>query len=321
MNIYDIAKKSGVSIATVSRYINKSGYVGRATAEKLRAIIAAEGYTPSAAAKNLSSGTSFKLIGLICYNIDDLYYAKAVSVLEKELKKSGYEMILSCTGESITEKKSAVSMLIAKSVDAIIFIGSVFMEMSGEIINDTAQKVPCFLINAQIAGENIYCAFCDDRAAVRDAAEALLLAGCRAPVFLYDVETYGSREKRQGFSDAFPGGAIIRVPESYDEILTAFSDIYTDRRPDAVICSNDLIASAVLSFARRNNIAVPARLKIIGHNNSLIAKCTAPELSSIDNQVKLLAEITSQNLVALFEDGSAPQSVNVPYVLKRRESF
>ncbi len=81
MNIYDIAKKAKVSTATVSRYLNRSGYVARKTADTLERIIAAEGYTPSPAAKTLSTGESLKLIGLVCYHIDDLYYATAVSAM------------------------------------------------------------------------------------------------------------------------------------------------------------------------------------------------------------------------------------------------
>lgn len=87
MNIYDIAKKAGVSIATVSRAINNSGYVGKATKQKILAVIQDENYYPSRTAQNLSTGAPLKLVGIVCYNIEDMYYAKAVAVLEREAQR------------------------------------------------------------------------------------------------------------------------------------------------------------------------------------------------------------------------------------------
>ncbi len=321
MNIYDIAKKADVSIATVSRYMNKSGYVGKKTAEKIEAVISRVGYTPSAAAKSLSKGGSFKLIGLVCCNIDDLYYAKSVSVLEKRLKIYGYDIILSCTGESIEEKETSIHMLLSKNADAIIFIGSVFMDGSGALLRKAAQHVPCFIINALISGENIYCAYCDDRAAVRETTRKLLDRGCRYPMFLYDAETYGSEKKRLGFTDACRGGHVEKVSGDFGEISETFGKLYEKFAPDAVVCSNDAIAAAVLDKAKLLGVSVPEKLKIVGHNNSLIALCTSPRLTSIDNGAEELSAITADNLLKLFNGEKFDAAIQINYKLIERESF
>ena len=321
MNIYDIAKKADVSIATVSRYINKSGYVGKKTAEKIKSVISHVGYTPSAAAKTLSKGGSFKLIGLVCCNIDDLYYAKSVSVLEKRLKIYGYDIILSCTGESIEEKETSINMLLSKNADAIIFIGSVFMDGSGALLKTAAKHVPCFIINALVRGENIYCAYCDDRAAVRETTQKLSERGCRYPMFLYDVETYGSEKKRLGFSDACRNGHIEKISGGFEEISAAFGKLYDEFAPDAVVCSNDVIAAAVLNCAKKLGVPVPEKLKIVGHNNSLISSCTAPSLTSIDNGAEELSSITANNLLKLFNGEKFDAAIKIDYKLIERESF
>ncbi|MDR0425982.1 MAG: LacI family transcriptional regulator, partial [Clostridiales bacterium] len=291
------------------------------SAERLAAVLAETSFTPSAAAKSLSAGTSFKLVGLVCYNIDDMYYAKAVSVLEKELKQNGYEMILSCTGKSVREKEAAIEGLIGKSVDALLFIGSVFMDGSGRLIRGAARRVPCFIINALIEGENIYSAYCDDRAAVRAAAEALLAAGCKKPIFLYDVETYGSDKKRRGFLDAVKTGEAFRLPEDFLAAKAAAIDLYRACRPDAAICANDVLAAAALHAAKALGIAVPRDLKIVGHNDSLLARCTSPALTSIDNGVERLALLTAERLVRHFNGERIASAVKIEYTLQRRESF
>ena len=93
MNIYDISKQSGVSIATVSRVINNSGYVAEKTRKKVMDVIEANSYMPNVFAKGMST-SSMKTIGILTTNIRDLYQAQCVFYLEQELKKYGYTAML-----------------------------------------------------------------------------------------------------------------------------------------------------------------------------------------------------------------------------------
>ena len=131
LNIYNIASEAGVSIATVSRVLNDSPSVSAKTKEKVLSVIANCNYVPSAIAQNLSTRTSGNLIGIVCYNLKDIYYATAVSLLESALRKRGHHIILSCTGEDYMQKQKSIEMLITKQVDAVILIGSVFLDEYG----------------------------------------------------------------------------------------------------------------------------------------------------------------------------------------------
>ena len=90
INIYDIAKLSGVSIATVSRVVNGSPKVSPKTKEKVLAVIRENEYTPNVFARGLGLD-SMKTVGIICPNIADQYMARAVAYLEDNLHKYGYE--------------------------------------------------------------------------------------------------------------------------------------------------------------------------------------------------------------------------------------
>ena len=328
VNIYDIAKKAGVSSATVSRYINKSGYVGKKTAEKIAAAIEFDHYVPNPIAQNLSRNTSFRLVGLICCDIEDLYYARAISVLEKQLKKNDYEIILSCSGTDVEEKQRCIDMLLSKNAEAIIFIGSVFMERSAKIIRDTAKKVPCFIINAKLSGENVYCVYADERAATEAAVTELIRSGKTSPIFLYDVDTYGTKMKSEGFRDELKKAGktiseevFVHCKTSVCSAENAVLPLLKEKKCDAVLCANDLLASGVLSAARKLGISVPEQLAVIGHNNSVIASLTSPLLSSIDNKVTELSEFTAQNIVNLFSGKQTVKNKKIPFELVRRESF
>ncbi|MBO5909547.1 MAG: LacI family DNA-binding transcriptional regulator, partial [Clostridia bacterium] len=101
MNIYDIAEKAGVSIATVSRTLN-GGPVKEKTKKRILEIIEEEGYIPNVYAKNLNS-QSVKIVGVFLPDIEDIYGSRVVAVLEMEMKKKGYDMILYNIGDGIDQ--------------------------------------------------------------------------------------------------------------------------------------------------------------------------------------------------------------------------
>lgn len=307
-NIYTIADEAGVSIATVSRVLNNSPSVSKKTKEKVFSVIRSHNYVPSAIAQNLSTRTSGNLIGIVCYNLKDLYYATAISLLESALRKLGHHIILSCTGEDYMQKQKSIEMLITKQVDAIILIGSVFLDAHGNnayLIN-AAKHCPLVMINGNIRSDNIYSFYCDDFAAVRDCVRKLAEKR-RNFLFLYDADTYSGNLKITGFTEGLKecglsaAGRIIRcepTPGSAAEQFIKFLD--SSDKVDVVITSNDVLAAGVLNAAAKRKIRVPEELSVIGYNNSVITQCTTPQLSSIDNGLEQLCDLAVNSLVKLF---------------------
>lgn len=314
MTIYDIAKKANVSIATVSRVINNSGYVGEKNRKKINALIKENNYLPSSFAKNLSTNNSLKIIGIICFNIEDMYYAKSVSILEKQLKKYGYDIILSCTGESNEQKKKSVDILISKNIDALIFVGSIYAGKTENIIITAAKYVPIFIINAFIKGNNIYCAYCDDLLAVKTATQLLIKANKKNIIYFYDVENYGSTKKIEGFK-LVTKGQVIKT--TFIDCANVFVELLNNNKIDAILCANDMLAANLQKKINQMKISIP----IIGHNNSPICDLITPELSSIDNKVGELSTFTAQNIKKLFDTGIAEKEYLIQFEIIRRKSF
>ena len=119
MNIYDIAKLSKVSIATVSRVINGSDRVSEKTKKKVEDVMAAYGYKPNVFARSLNLEQSM-VVGIMCPNIADRYMAKGVSFLEKQLRSYGYDCILMCSGYDFESKVECVKSLIDRRIDALL---------------------------------------------------------------------------------------------------------------------------------------------------------------------------------------------------------
>lgn len=97
MNIYDVSKKAGVSIATVSRVLNGNHNVSEKTRSKVISAMKELDYTPNIFARGLGLNT-MKTIGIMCTDSSDTYLANAVYYVEQKLRSFGYDALLCCTG-------------------------------------------------------------------------------------------------------------------------------------------------------------------------------------------------------------------------------
>lgn len=312
LNIYNIASEAGVSIATVSRVLNDSPSVSAKTKEKVLSVIANCNYVPSAIAQNLSTRTSGNLIGIVCYNLKDIYYATAVSLLESALRKRGHHIILSCTGEDYMQKQKSIEMLITKQVDAVILIGSVFLDEYGNnaYLVNAAKHCPLVIINGKIKSGNIYSFYCDDFSAVRDCVRKMYEKH-RNFLFLYDADTYSGNLKLTGFQQGMkecgldPSGRAVRCEPTVESAAESFTEMLDSaKKVDAVITANDVLAAGVLNAALARGLRVSEDISIVGYNNSIIAQCTAPKLSSIDNRLEDLCTLAVDGLTKLFRGES-----------------
>ena len=183
--IYDISKKAGVSIATVSRVLNNSPKVSQKTKERVLEIINESGYEPNAYARGLGSG-SMKTIGILCADVADIYLANAVSFLEKNLRQNGFNTILNCTGDDYSTKVQCIKAMEGQRVDAVILAGSQYIESTvskNKYIIDVSKRIPVMLLNGYLKSDNIYCNLSDDYSAFYDATKELYQKGCRKILF------------------------------------------------------------------------------------------------------------------------------------------
>ena len=333
MNIYDISQLAGVSIATVSRVINGSERVSEKTRIKVLRIIEENGYTPNAFARGLGLNT-MHTVGLLCADSSDPYLARAVYELERELRAGGYDSLLCCTGYELADKEKYLKLLLSKHIDGIIFVGSHFVEADeekNEYIRRAAEQVPVLLLGGEMEGANIYAVRCDEQAAVRDAALRALDSGRENILYLYNSLSYSGRSKLSGFYQAYAARGKS-VPEGMVQMLDAYRfDVVQVRelllrlwreglRFDAVLASEDRLAVGALKFARRQGLTVPGQLWVIGCNNSPIARCCEPELTSIDNQLSALTHSGAQTLMGVLEGRSMPKRAVFDGVLIPRDS-
>ncbi|MFI3238171.1 MAG: LacI family DNA-binding transcriptional regulator [Lachnospiraceae bacterium] len=315
MNIYDISQKSGVSIATVSRVINSKPGVSEKTRQKVLAVMDEIAYTPNVFARNLGGTQSIMTIGILCKDVVDPYLSTAVTTVERELRLRGYDSFLSCTGDSLEGRKKNLQMLLSKRVDAVILIGSHFINDNVDYIKQVAMTIPVILINGHIEATNIYSILCDDHAATIATTDYFIKKGYRNILYLYDTLTYSGIQKLTGYKQALSQNAIpyneeltLQVSGSLSEMATMLGD-YISTAPtfDAVIAAHDMLAIAMLKACTKCNLSIPEDIELISYNNSMLATCSTPELSTVDSRVEALCMTAVTTLFGVLEGKNFPE--------------
>lgn len=302
MTIYDISEKAGVSIATVSRVLNGSERVSAATREKVLSIIEQSGYTPNAFARGLGLNT-MKTIGVMCADSSDIYLAKAVYNIEQQLSFNGYDSLLCCSGYQLENKQNCMNLLLKKKVDGIILVGSNFAYETAKdnsYIKKAATQVPVMLLNADLDLPNVYCILSDDYEATYNATTELINSGLKDILYFFNSHSYSTRMKQAGYRDAMKKHGLWKqdfelyfdgtredIPAMTDTLLKHYNEV---TKFQGMLASEDVLGIAGIRFAQQKNLSIPDDLSIIGYNNSMLAHCCTPELSSIDNHPEQLCK-------------------------------
>jgi LacI family transcriptional regulator/LacI family asc operon transcriptional repressor len=321
MTIYDVSKKAGVSIATVSRVLNGSDNVSSQTRQKVLDVIKACDYTPNAFARGLGLN-SMNSIGILCADSSDLYLANAVYHIEQELRESNYNCILCCTGYNLEDKQKYLTLLVNKKVDAVILVGSNFIadsDSDNDYIREAASEIPVLLLNADFDCENVYCTLCDDFKSTLQATTYIIDTGIRDILYLYNSKSYSALRKLSGYQSALTQRGIpLRLeyvqffPDDHSN-LPAIADFLADLDPDikyhAIVAADDNLAIGAVKYARKKGLSIPNDLSIVGYNNSILSTCCEPELTSVDNRLKTLCHHVVRTLIGILTDKEMPQKV------------
>ena len=325
MNIYDIAEKSGVSIATVSRVLNNADNVRTQTRERVLQVMKEAGYSPNPIARGLSRG-SMRMVGVLCTNIRDPFYAAAVGYIEEHLREQDLTAILRCTGNDAEAKRQALDYMAQQNVDAVILVGSAFQEDEDNThIAAAAQHMPIIIINGYVDIPNVYCVRCDERTAIADLVQLLIRRNRQRILLLHSHKTFSCRQKIAGYLDGHAATGTLTDEARIVEVQPLLGDINACIKQllvkgvsfDSVIGTEDILAIGAQKALQRIGLNMP----IIGFNNSPIAQCCSPELTTIDNEPEKMCSTALTILRDLLEGRPTERCVTIQAHLVQRESF
>ena len=314
----DVAKLAGVSPTTVSRVINNKGYLSEKTKAKVYAAMRELGYKPNNLARGLQ-GKSSKLIGLIFPKISNIFYAEIIEHLETSLFHQGYKVII-CNSQNESDKeRDYLEMLAANQVDGIISSSH-----NLDIEDYERVEAPIVAFDRNLA-PHIPVISSDNFEGGKLAAENLQKVGCQKIVMFTGNDNSNSTTglRRQGFSSVLPKAKVFNIPSDYSAIRKEMEikTILEQERPQGIFTSDDITAILTMKIADDLGIRVPQDLNIIGYDGTQFVENYFPQLTTIKQPIKEIAELLVDVLLAKIEGKEVQESYTLPVSLLTGKSL
>ena len=318
LTIKDVASLSGVSKSTVSRVINKKKYVSKNSKERVLNIINEFGYIPDGIARSLKTKETYT-IGLIIPDITNPFYSETVKIIEKNLRKLGYSLIICNTENRHNLQNKYIDILKQKKVDGIIF-GSVRINDSN-INNLLAQGLPYITYHRKIEDKNSNYVISDDIAGIKTAVKHLVDLGHKNIVYISGPTEFSTAINRlKGFIEA---RNIFNLNNSdnlikeggyseYQSWQVTKEIINLTPRPSAIIAANDLMAISALDCILYHGLSVPKDISLIGYDNINLASHARIQLTTVSVDKKNMAKKTANLLIKeIINKKSSPKLIQI----------
>lgn len=296
--IKDVAKKSNVSISTVSRVINKRGYVHEDTRLLIEQSIKDLGFVPNQLARSLTNRSS-KIIAVIVPHIGPYFYGELLESIESQAQANGYKIMFFNVQDDPERELEYIRFFEQYNIEGII-VASNFQNMSklDEI------KVPIITID-HILDENIPSITADSVTAGELAAKKLIKGGSkhlavfRGPSFLMTTieRTLGFNKvlkEHNLHADVFDFDLVNQDAKLIEQVLSANPHI------DGIFAYSDTMALVISSILQRLGRKVPEDVQIIGYDNTPFVEWIHPPLTTISQPINLLGKQAFINLTRLI---------------------
>lgn len=326
MDIRTVADRAKVSIATVSRTINRVPSVNPKMAKRVWDAIQDLGYFPNTQARALGSGRS-GILGLVVSDITNPFFPELIQGFEDVAVKGGYEILVSSTNYDPARMEMCIRRMLERKVEGVAVMTFGIDQPS---IDQLVQRnVPLVFVDLAPDRPGISLLRVDYHRGMRQGVQHLAALGHRNIAFISGPpDQHSARARIEAFSKSLAECGIAPKTEWLIEgdhtmeggvrgmatILTATS------RPTAIMCSNDMTAVGVLHTAYKSGLRVPEDLSVIGFDDIHMARAVIPPLTSVQMSRVDLATAAVNALRAHAEGKSPHREYAIETQLVVRES-
>jgi LacI family repressor for deo operon, udp, cdd, tsx, nupC, and nupG len=327
--IYEVARRAGVSTATVSRVLSQPEVVSPATRKVVLQAVGYLGYEPNSAAKNLRTLRTAKLLVTVP-DISNPFFSLILQGIEDAAQRAGYSVLVGDTQHDAKREERYALMLKRKEADGLIFLGHRLPKQAAELVRAMTPRCAPVVNGCEFSPRlGIPSVHIDNAKAASEAMDHLYRLGHRRiGVVTGPLVSPLSRDRLHGAS------ARAKQARAERDFLVMNGDFSIEsgalaaerllgRRdpPTAIFCFNDEMAMGVLETARRRHVRVPDDLSVIGFDDIRFARYTDPPLTTVAQPMRAIGEGTVGLLLQILNgNGTAPESITMPHTLTIRFS-
>lgn len=327
--ISDVARRAGVSTATVSRVLAGIGNHKPATVSAVRSAAESLDYRPSAVARSLRIRRT-RTLGLVITDIRNPFFPDLVQAADVAARAAGYSILLGSAAYDEERAMHYLDLMVDGRVDGMIIASSQVSEPSWRRL--LSSPVPVVVVNAEPTGLPVSVITSDNHGGARLAAQHLIGLGHRRIAYVRGSATFtADRPRLEGFRQACRDAGLDQrdTPEFAGEgqfesgERAALQILGPDWNVTAIACYNDVTAIGALRTLRAAGRRVPADISVIGCDDIAAASWVVPALTTVAQQKSEMGRLAVVHLVRALEEPEhdAPvETVRLPMVLQERES-
>ncbi|MGE4284250.1 MAG: LacI family DNA-binding transcriptional regulator [Clostridia bacterium] len=312
VTIKDVAKATGLSLSTISKYIN-GGSVREYNKKKIDEAIEKLGFSPNSMARGLRSSKTYS-VGLVIPFLKDGYQAQIAANFENVLQEAGYTVVLCCHRDDIVLANEALRFLAERKVDGVIFNALPNENMNFDPL--IYQNIPVVIYEQRIHPDKFDCITVDSAAGAYEAVEHLILQGYkRIATITGDLRNNTAVERYRGYRRVLDDYCIpfdsSLVYEGKYDVISGFTGMNTlwqqTERPDALFTANYHMCVGAISATQRLHINIPSDLAIVTFDDMEFSQLVHPTLTSIKQPIdQLISAVISILFKRINGDYSDP---------------
>ena len=288
VTIKDIARETGISVATVSRVVNGNYPVSEKTRKIVQEAMDRLHYRPNAIARSLRSSRS-NLIALVVADLSNRFFMEAAKGLEEEASRHGYNLVIASSDGKSEKERNLIETLVERRVDGLCIAP---VDQDATTINGVISGgTPVVLIDRGIENVHSSQVIWNDFETAKMLTNLLIENGHREIAIVNVTLSHMTGLNRlRGFKAAMTEAGLT-VPREYSS-PSSFSgeEAYAyvrrlmsrKRRPTGLLCANNVIAEGTLFALREMNLAIGQDVSVVSFGYQECNKYIQPQITSAE---------------------------------------
>lgn len=305
--IKDVARMAGVSMSTVSKYMN-GGNVREENVEAIRNAIEALDYRVNPFARSLKTQRS-RSIGILLPDITAPFFGAVVTAMDKALREHGYHSLISCYSANHGMERDNLRYLISNGIDGLIYIPE---DLSAEEYYELTANwnVPMVQLDRMIQGVQADAVLVDNADATFHATTEMICRGHRTIAMVTGPKSvFTAKERQVGYLRALSDQGILFDDELFISGENTFATGYQGfhalwklpERPTAVVSTNYDITLGLVTAVREKGLRIPEDIDIVGFDCVEVCTMMNPPLPVVHQPEQLIGQTAAKYLIQRLE--------------------
>lgn len=326
ITIKDVAKASNVSVATVSRVLNKHSNVSDETVEKVTKVMEQLGYSPNCLGRDLRKSETKRILAIIA-GTEQSFYSDVLKGMDEAAFAQGYDILIATTHDDPEHEMHLLKMLMSHSVDGAVLLGP---KQEASTISKLAENHNIAICLERMDGCNVLTVSIDNIKAGKDAVNYLISKGHkRIGLISTEARSQSSIDRENGYRQALEENGI-----PYDDNLVFFGSYESEsgttgckylldleNPPTAIFSISDMIAIGAMNYAISRGINIGKDILFFGFDNIAYSHIFVPHLSTVEQPCYLQGKLVIEKLIGNMRSDLPDKSTYLlPHSLVLRES-